>query len=64
MKLFSEFEGKKAGDRVRMWCDRGTIKNIIAYETGELALVYLVDWDDHGLASVSFDRDENWFRET
>jgi hypothetical protein len=66
MKLLKEFDGKKAGDRVTMWADRGTIEEVIDsgfHENGRYAVAYWVKWDDYGLTCVSFDRDGNWIRD-
>lgn len=66
MKLFKEFEGKKVGDRVTMWGDRGTIEEIIDSgfpEKGRCSVAYWVKWDDYGPSCISFDKNGEWLRD-
>ena len=63
MNLFKEFEGKKTGGRVNMFCDKGTIIEVIDdgfHELGKTAASYWVKWDDYRPSCVSFDHDGNW----
>ena len=65
MKLIQEFNGKKAGDRVNMFCDKGTITEVISdgfHQLGETAVSYWVKWDDYAPSCVSFDHDGNRIR--
>ena len=65
MKLIKEFEGKKAGDRVTMFADKGTIEEIINtgfHPKGRYAVSYWVKWDDYAPTCISFDRSGNLIR--
>lgn len=66
MKLIAEFEGKKAGDRVKMWSDNGTIEEVIDSgfpEKGRYSAAYWVKWDDYAPTCVSFDKEGNLIRD-
>lgn len=65
MKLYDEFKNKKAGDRVTMWADKGTITDVIEdgfNPAGKTAIGFWVTWDDYAPTCVSFDHDGNWIR--
>ena len=65
MKVYDEFKGKKTGDRVRLWCDSGTIEEIVSdgWPSGtKMGIAYWVKWDDYAPTCVSFDAEGNWLR--
>lgn len=65
MKVFDEFKGKKEGDRVRLWADKGTIESVISdgfHPKGKASVAYWVKWDDRSPSCLTFDRDGNWIR--
>lgn len=65
MKLYDEFKNKKAGDRVSMWADKGTITQVISdgfHPSGNTMVAYWVKWDDYAPTCVSFDQQGNWKR--
>ena len=65
MKLFEEFEGKKVGDRVNMFCDKGTIFDVIEdgfHPMGDTAISYWVKWDDYAPSCIRFDHNGDRIR--
>ena len=65
MKLFEEFKGKKVGDRVNMFCDKGTVMDVVDdgfHPLGKTAISYWVNWDDYAPSCISFDHEGNIIR--